>query len=94
MSAASRKAKGVFRSHDSARSEQLWEIEIPMRKVIAQSADRRTLAEGRELQLSPESTSEVRTGSGIRNDVAGIMWSAFKADVGDTIVMDLQYRLH
>ena len=34
--------------------------------------------------------SEGRTGSGIRNDVAGITWSPFKADVGDTIAMDFQ----
>ena len=46
------------------------------------------------MRLSPKSTSEGRTGSGIHSDVAGVTWLAFEANVGDTIVMDLQYRLH
>ena len=45
------------------------------------------------MRLSPQSASEGRTESGIRSEVAGIMWSAFEAEVGDIIVMDLQYRL-
>ena len=42
MSAAGRKAKEVFQSHDSVRSERLWEIESPIRKVIARLADQGT----------------------------------------------------
>ena len=45
------------------------------------------------MRLSPQSVSEGRTKSGIRSDVAGITWSAFEAEVGDIIAMDLQYRL-
>ena len=52
MSATSRKAKGVFQSHDSARSERSWEIEIPMRKVIERSADRGTWTEGGNMRLN------------------------------------------
>ena len=86
-----RKAKGIFQSHDSARSERSWEIEIQMRKVIERSADRGTWAEGGVMRLSPKSASEGRTESGIRSKVAGITWSAFEAEVGDVIAMDLQY---
>ena len=86
-----RKAKGVFQSHDSARSERSWEIEIQMRKVIERSADRGTWAEGGNMRLSPQSASEGGgTESRIRSEVAGITWSAFEAKVGDIIAMDLQ----
>ena len=86
-----RKAKGIFQSHDSARSERSWEIEIQMRKVIERSADRGTWAEGGNMRPSPQSASEGRTESGIRSEVAGVTWSAFEAEVGDIIAMDLQY---
>ena len=86
-----RKAKGVFQSHNSARSERSWEIEIQMRKVIERSADRGTWAEGGNMRLSPKSASEGRTESGSRSEVAGITWSAFEAEVGDIIAIDLQY---
>ena len=49
-----RKAKERFQSHDSARSERSWEIEIQMRKAIERSADRGTWAEGGNTQLSPQ----------------------------------------
>ena len=86
-----RKAKERFQSHDSARSERSWEIEIPMRKVIERSADRGTWVEGGNVRLSPQSASEGRTESRIRSEVAGITWSAFEAEVGHIIAMDLQY---
>ena len=53
-SAEGRKAKEIFQSHDSARSERSWEIEIQMGKVIERSADRGTWAEGGDMRLSPE----------------------------------------
>ena len=86
-----RKAKGIFQSHDSARSERSWEIEILMRKAIEQSADRGTWAEGGNMRLSPQSASEGRTESGIRSEVARITWSAFEAEVGDPIAITFQY---
>ena len=64
-----------------------------MRKVIERSADRGTWAEGGNMQLSPKSTLEGRTESRICSEVAGITWSAYEAEVGDIIAMDLQYRL-
>ena len=93
-SAAGRKAKEGFQSHDSVRSEQSWKFESPIRKVITRSADQGTWAEGGNMWLSPESASEGRTGSGIRNDVAGITWLAFEADVRNAIAIDFQYGLH
>ena len=58
MSVAGRKAKEVFQSHNSVRSERLWEIESPIRKVIAQSADQGALGQGRK--HADKSKSRVR----------------------------------
>ena len=50
---------------------------------------------GRGRKYAAKSTKSASEGggteSGIRSEVAGITWSAFEAEVGDVIAMDLQY---
>ena len=61
-------------------------------RAIGRSGD---LGRGRKYAAkSTKSASEGGTESGIRSEVAGITWSAFGAEVGDIVAIDLQYRLH
>ena len=61
-------------------------------RAISRSGD---LGRGRKYAAkSTKSASEGGTESGIRSEVAGITWSAFEAEVGDIVAIDLQYRLH
>ena len=58
-------------------------------RAIGRSGD---LGRGKKYAAkSTESASEGGTESRIRSEVAGITWSAFEAEVGDVIAMDLQY---